>query len=126
MIYFAQIDIPNGPVKIGMAKNPEKRVRQLNKNMPWKLKLVKVLNGDYEEEKKIHMRLIRYKIKESNGREWFNSDSLKFIEFLRRISEKNLSADRQMSKEEMKEYLSILLDCVCEKGINKNENNFQF
>jgi len=32
MIYFAQIDIPNGPVKIGYAKNPEKRVKKLQQH----------------------------------------------------------------------------------------------
>jgi hypothetical protein len=71
MIYFAQIDIPNGPVKIGTAKNVEKRMCELQKSMPWKLNVIALYPGDNKVEKMIHDRLFRFKMKRSVGREWF-------------------------------------------------------
>lgn len=112
MIYFAQIDIPNGPIKIGCARNPEKRVRRLQTHMPWRLKLLKTFDGDYKIENEIHHRCRRYKIIDSNGREWFDPIVLKFLDFLDRIKQKNLTAEKQMTAQELKEYLDILMDCV--------------
>lgn len=112
MIYFAQIDIPNGPVKIGYAKNPEKRVKKLQQHMPWKLKIIKTFPGEIKDEKEIHKRLSYYRIIDGQGREWFKAESLIFLEFLKRIQERNLTADKPMIEEQRKEYLEILMDCV--------------
>ncbi len=113
MIYFAQIDIPNGPIKIGYAKNPEKRVKKLQQHMPWKLKIIKTFSGEIKDEKEIHKKLIRhYRIIDGQGREWFNPESLNYLEFLERIQERNLTAEKPMTEEQTKEYIEILLDCV--------------
>jgi hypothetical protein len=113
MIYFAQIDIPNGPVKIGYAKNPEKRVKKLQQHMPWKLKIIKTFPGEIKDEREIHKRLSTfYRIIDGQGREWFKAESLIFLEFLKRIQERNLTADKPMTEEQRKEYLEILMDCV--------------
>ncbi len=69
MIYFAQIDIPDGPVKIGFATRPERRIKELQKQMPWKLKILKTIEGTQKEESKLHRICKRYKIIDSNGRE---------------------------------------------------------
>ena len=112
MIYFAQIDIPNGPVKIGTAKDPVKRIKQFNKHLPWLLKIVSIYPGDYEQERLIHRKFIRFRMKDSNGREWFDSDVLKFEKFLSKISERGLTAEKPMNNSEIKEYIEILLNCV--------------
>jgi len=112
MIYFAQIENENGPVKIGTAKNVNKRIKQFQKHIPWPFKIIKTIEGGLEEEKSIHRKLCNFRIKDSNGREWFSPDAMRFVDFLERISVKNLTAERNMISHEWKEYFDILLDCV--------------
>ena len=112
MIYFAQIDSENGPVKIGMAKNVVKRIKQFQKHMPWSFKIIKTIEGGRDEEKAIHQKLCKFRMKDSNGREWFSADAMRFVDFLGRISERNLTAERKMTSDEWKQYFDILFDCV--------------
>jgi len=73
MIYFAQVDIPNGPIKIGIAKDINKRKKQFEKHMPWKLNIIAQYPGGREVEKMIHRRFWKFQMRNSNGREWFNA-----------------------------------------------------
>jgi hypothetical protein len=112
MIYFVQIDIPNGPVKIGYATKPEKRIKQLQKQMPWRLKILKTIEGTQKEESRFHWICRRYRIVDSSGREWFTPECLSLLRFREIIAEKNLTADKLMTPEQTKEYLNILIDCA--------------
>lgn len=122
MIYFAQIDIPNGPIKIGYASKPEKRIKELQKQMPWKLKILKTIEGTQKEELKLHRICKNHRIVDSNGREWFKPECMSLLRFLEIIAEKNLTADKPMTPEQTKEYLNVLLDCA--KG-TLNESSFR-
>lgn len=65
MVYF----ITDGRyTKIGVALDPEKRLRELQTGNPFKLSIAKVIDGSYEEEGKLHDMLHLYKI---NG-EWYD------------------------------------------------------
>ncbi len=80
MIYFAQIDVPNGPIKIGMAKDVDKRMRQFEKQMPWTFKVLAEYPGGREVERMIHRRLHKFRMKKANGREWFDpTEELLFL-----------------------------------------------
>jgi hypothetical protein len=74
MIYFAQINIPGGPIKIGTAKDVQKRVRQFEKSMPWRLKVIATFPGNRKVEKWLHERFFRFRMTKSPGREWFYPD----------------------------------------------------
>jgi len=115
MIYFAQIDIPNGPIKIGYASKPEKRIKELQKQMPWKLKILKTIEGTQKEELKLHRICKNHRIVDSN-------ECMSLLRFLEIIAEKNLTADKPMTPEQTKEYLNVLLDCA--KG-TLNESSFR-
>ena len=76
MIYFIQADY--GPIKIGCANNPYKRMQALQIACPCKLKLLATMPGDKRRERQIHHCFSRLKIRG----EWFNADTrlLKLIE----------------------------------------------
>ena len=72
--YFI-LDAWNRAVKIGKSKNPEKRLKQLQTGHTRELKLIGVLEGDYE--KRFHRQWAHYLIRG----EWFKAkdDLLLFI-----------------------------------------------
>lgn len=74
MIYFIQIK-EDGPIKIGRAKDPQKRLVSLQSGSPYPLRLLLML--EEEDEKKYH---IQFNSNRTN-REWFNpaKDLLDFI-----------------------------------------------
>jgi hypothetical protein len=77
-IYFIA-DLTNNEVKIGISKDPHKRLKQLQTARSNKLKLLKTVHGTNEDEKKYHSLFCWYK-KEG---EWYElSDEL--WEFIRR------------------------------------------
>ena len=43
--YFAQ-GVEDGPIKIGRSKDPQKRIEQFN--VPWRMRLIYVLEGNLE------------------------------------------------------------------------------
>lgn len=65
-IYFIQAG-DNGAIKIGYTDNIEKRLRQLQTGNPYKLKLLKIINGTYELEKSIHKMFVNDRLEG----EWF-------------------------------------------------------
>lgn len=75
-IYIASNE--SGQIKIGISKNPEKRVKQLNIGNHEILKLIYFYKSEqkgYSEEKMIHKQMSNHKIRS----EWFNNDCLKEI-----------------------------------------------
>lgn len=54
-VYFMQAG-PFGDVKIGVAKDPLARMRQLQTSVAHKLRIIRVLEGDRAEEKALHDR----------------------------------------------------------------------
>ena len=122
MIYFAQIDIPGGPVKIGFATKPERRIKELQKQMPWKLKILKTTEGTQKEELILHRMCREYRIIDSNGREWFKPECMALLKFKEEIAKENLTAEKEMTYEEIKKYINILMKCI---GEIRCESNFR-
>jgi hypothetical protein len=74
-VYFIQSGY-SGPVKIGVASSPKKRLAQLQTGNPEKLVIVKVIKGkgiDYERE--LHRIFADYHIRD----EWFRSEVIGLI-----------------------------------------------
>lgn len=65
-IYFIQAE-GNNLIKIGIAINPEKRLRQLQSASPVKLHLLKTIEGGFSAERGLHKR---FKDTRTHG-EWF-------------------------------------------------------
>ena len=59
----------NGPIKIGAATDPRRRLEQLQTGSADRLHLVKVFDGGTELERELHRRLSKYRL---HG-EWFES-----------------------------------------------------
>jgi hypothetical protein len=70
MIYFIQPQ-RGGPVKIGYARKPENRLRELQCGNPYPLQIVAVVDGGWTTEAVLHKRF-------ASGRmegEWFEPDT---------------------------------------------------
>lgn len=67
MIYFIQMDIPNGlgPIKIGYSSNPTERIKEFT--LPWPVKILGFVGGSVLNEKWMHRRLAPHRMM----REWF-------------------------------------------------------
>lgn len=61
MIYFIQIAV-GGPIKIGVSNSPCKRLQELQTSNPCKLELVGVMEGEREQEQKLHQELKEFRI----------------------------------------------------------------
>ena len=70
-LYIIQSD-KTGAIKIGRSKNPENRLKQLQTGSPYKLKLLLVVEGRGDLEKRLHQKLDKWK-QRRNG-EWFEFD----------------------------------------------------
>jgi len=75
-IYFVQAE-EGGPIKIGLAADPIKRLKSLQSSSPQRLMLLGVLTGTKTVERNLHQRFSAFRL---HG-EWFTpaSDLLKFI-----------------------------------------------
>jgi len=70
MIYF----ITDGAyTKVGVALEPEKRLRELQTGNPFDLRIAKTIEGSYEEESKLHSVLQLYRMR-GEWFEWNNFD----------------------------------------------------
>ncbi len=69
-IYFIQ-SVKGGPIKIGKADNIEHRLKQIQNLNPFKLKIIKTLNGvPFQFEKVLHKKYRKYHL---HG-EWFSEE----------------------------------------------------
>lgn len=64
-----------GAIKIGVSKNPEKRVKQLQTGCPYKIKIILKLKDRSDLEKRLHEILKGYKTTKTN-KEWFDFDCM--------------------------------------------------
>jgi hypothetical protein len=65
--YAIQVD-PDGPVKLGISQNVQRRLEGLQTAAPYRLKLLVAVPGFRETEKSVHARFQDARI----GGEWFN------------------------------------------------------
>lgn len=65
-IYFIQGE-DGGPIKIGVANDPEKRLGELQRTSPTKLRIIGRRGGDVFAEKQLHAKYAEYRL---HG-EWF-------------------------------------------------------
>ena len=77
-VYFIQARNSKGPIKIGVAKDVERRLDSLQTANYQKLKIITVIlckseANAYEMEKKLHHRFREYRIRG----EWFSAKILK-------------------------------------------------
>ena len=77
-VYFIQSANGTGPIKIGYTRTPYNRVREIQRMSPYKLTLLKVIEGDKEHESKLHLRFRHIRL---HG-EWFEPDD-SLIEFIK-------------------------------------------
>jgi Meiotically up-regulated gene 113 len=77
MIYFIQAG-ENGPIKIGLAIQPETRKKKLQTAHYEELRIIGILDGNEETEKQLHMQFAEYRIRG----EWFHPshEILQFID----------------------------------------------
>lgn len=64
-VYF--IGGPSGPIKIGISKNPKRRLHGLQTTSPYHLKILATKPGDIEEERRLHSKFAHLRLKG----EWF-------------------------------------------------------
>lgn len=75
-IYF--ISYEGGPIKIGVAKNPESRLRELQTGCPFPLRVLGTMPGTISLERQLHIKFDHLRL----GGEWFSRDReiLNFID----------------------------------------------
>lgn len=67
-VYFIQMDDNHtNPIKIGFSQEPKKRLKILDYNSPYGLKMIGYIDGDRKLEKEIHKKFKKYNIRG----EWF-------------------------------------------------------
>jgi hypothetical protein len=66
-VYFIQRGV-DGPIKIGFSRDPEKRLRVLQQNVPERLRLIGAQSGGFNEEHQLHERFAASRIRRT---EWF-------------------------------------------------------
>jgi len=69
MIYFVQAGI-NGPIKIGITNNINRRIKELEKEAPYELNILAEYPGGRKFEKRIHTMFQKFRIRG----EWFRPE----------------------------------------------------
>lgn len=78
MIYFMQVGVTLGPVKIGYAEDPEQRRRTLQTAHAERVHIIAMVPGDRARERRLHARFAEGRL---NG-EWFRWDTPGLQDFL--------------------------------------------
>ena len=80
MLYFIQEVDPPHRIKIGYSKDPDRRIAVLAGILPQKIKVLKVIPGEPEDERWHHDFLRPFRVE--GTREWYNPEPelLDFIE----------------------------------------------
>lgn len=68
-VYFMQMG--NGPIKVGISRDPSKRRKQIGELLPYRLKILATVPGNRDLERRIHYALGEYR---TRG-EWFAPDA---------------------------------------------------
>ena len=67
MIYFIRMKSGEGPIKIGLSKNPTARLSDMQRSSPYELEIIAAIAGGLDMERRFHS-----KFQEANIRhEWF-------------------------------------------------------
>jgi len=87
-VYFLQSG-QDGPIKIGYTTDIQKRIKALQTAHPFPLKLLLVINGNVDDESKLHKKFNSLRL----CGEWFSPDEklLQYIEKLKAKSVKTLN-----------------------------------
>lgn len=70
MIYIIQEEDPPHRIKVGYSANVKVRVATLASILPQKIKLLKVMEGELEDEQCIHSRLAEFRV--AGTKEWYH------------------------------------------------------
>lgn len=75
-VYFIQSEL-GGPIKIGVSVDPKSRMAEIQRMSPFKLRILKTIEGDYSAESALHKRFSHLRL---HG-EWFEpaDELLNFI-----------------------------------------------
>ena len=93
-VYFIA-DLEKDVVKIGVSKNPKSRLKQLQTSNSNKLALLGYIEGNFPEEKQLHLYFGKYK-KEG---EWFSLDKDNFIiDYINSVNIMDCFVDRIQGK----------------------------
>lgn len=79
MIYFVQLEMEEGPIKIGFTSSSMyRRLDSVRSFLPWGIKTLGYMAGGKEEERELHKKFRKFRIRG----EWFrpNDRLLDFIE----------------------------------------------
>jgi hypothetical protein len=79
-VYFAQLG-DGGPIKIGVAKNPRKRIAGMQTACPQPLRCLATIPGDASRERELHRRFAPHRLR----REWFRP-APEILEFVTSVS----------------------------------------
>ena len=127
-VYFIQEE-NNGLIKIGYSDNPKDRLRSLQVSSPNKLKIIKVVDGNFDRERFIHYKFSKFSVRG----EWFspNSELVEYINNLEdsyspknckikslswRIPKQVLEHAKKVSDElGYKSYQHLIADCFIDK-----------
>lgn len=69
VVYFIQAE-NGGPIKIGVAKDPAKRLTELQATSPYTLLILGTVGGGFRREKELHAQFADWRL---HG-EWFSDD----------------------------------------------------
>src|SRR5262249_48928645 len=76
LVYLIQGET-GGPIKIGIARNPKKRLGELQATSPVRLRILRTLTGGLDREREIHLQLAQARL---HG-EWFDDAHADVVEF---------------------------------------------
>lgn len=69
-LYIIQSRV-TGAIKIGRSDDPERRLRQLQTGCPYALKIILVVDGGGNSERRVHQAMSRHRTRHTVGGEWF-------------------------------------------------------
>lgn len=95
VVYFIQSGCPVGYIKIGVARDPLRRLQNMQTHCPYPLRLVHDIPGDVDTEREIHRRFASLR----HRGEWFLPGP-ELLEFTGLAAEKK----RRFSREAWKEW----------------------
>lgn len=68
LVYFIQ-GVHGGPIKIGLAQDPEQRLKSLQAGCPYLLRITHTIEGGRRRERQLHLRFAECRL----GGEWFEA-----------------------------------------------------
>lgn len=82
VVYFVQAE-DGGPIKIGVAKAPEKRLRELQATSPQVLRILTTVPGGTARERELHSQFAEHRL---HG-EWFSDECEELLSLISEAAE---------------------------------------